>query len=77
MQRIVIPNNTTNCISKITTQQTALKNTSLYLGSIHATTPELLQEYRIKAVLTVGMGLEVKPPQGVTHKVINIEDHPQ
>ena len=77
MEKVVIPNNTNNCISKVTEQRTEYRTTTLFLGSLHATNPRLIQEYRIKAILTVGQGLEVVPPPGVTHKVISIEDHPQ
>ena len=73
---MVIPTNTSNCISKVSEQELTSTKTVLYLGSVLATELSVLREYRIRAILTVGCGLDVKAPPGVSHKVINIEDHP-
>lgn len=76
MTQIIIPGNTTNCISKIYTHQLESRKTYLFLGSLPSTEKSILREYHINSILTVGCGLEVMPPSGIVHKVINIEDHP-
>lgn len=54
MTRIFIPGNTNNCISKISEHEVNLRKSTLFLGSLQATEKEILREYRISAILTVG-----------------------
>lgn len=74
MTKVLIPSNTNNYISKISEHRAEFKTTTLFLGSLQATDPHLLREYRIAGILTIGVGLEVTVPLGVTHKTIKIQD---
>ena len=77
MDKVIIPNNTNNAISRVMQHSTPFRTQSLFLGSLEATHCKILSEYKITAILTVGVGLEVSVPKNVAHKVISIEDHPQ
>lgn len=43
MAKVLIPNNTTNCISKIAEHQTPYRKSHLFLGSLEATNHLLLR----------------------------------
>ena len=60
MSQVIIPNNTSNCISLISPFVLDKKATNLFLGNISAASDKnLLQEYNITAVLTVAADIHL------------------
>lgn len=75
MATVIIPNNTNNCISRVAERSSEFHKHYLFLGSLEATHPQVVKEYKITAILTVASGLYIEKSQGITHKVISIEDN--
>jgi len=57
MATIIIPNNTNNCISRVAERTFEFRKNYLFLGSLEASHPQIVKEYKICAILTVGSGL--------------------
>jgi hypothetical protein len=69
MAKILIPNNTNNCIHKVITYDKSEKQYCLFLGSYEAANnPSILEEYKIRAILTVASDLSINTK--LCHKIV-------